>query len=161
MSIWTFVHSAPSLGHEYILLCLNALISVHLRHLKCSTTYLQYPGHQACYLNLLYVAATPPWILPCTLLITSFLKIWGGTIVSALNIMSLSTVTLCRVSLKGFSAIVQLLHTFFLVRSGIPFSIGFAGFFCWVFCEIVRPSHPFYNSILRILMFLSIFTLKS
>ena len=38
--------------------------------------------------------------------------------------MPLFTVNLYRVSLKGLSAIVQLLHTFFLMRSSIPRSIG-------------------------------------
>ena len=42
--------------------------------------------------------------------------------------MPFSTVNLSRASLKGHSAIVQLLHTFFLMRSSIPLSIGS----CWV-----------------------------
>ena len=130
LSIWILVHSASSLGHVCILVCLNVLISVYLGHLLMySSTSLQYPGHQAFNLNLLCLAATPPWISPCTLLITSFLKIWSGTIVSALYIMSLSTVKLCRASLKGLSAIVQLLHIFFLMSSIILLSIGS----CWVF----------------------------
>ena len=89
----------------------------------------------ACNLNLLRVAATPPWISSCTL--TSFLKIWGGTVASALNIMPLSTVNLCRASLKGLSAIVQLLHTFFRIHPSIPFSIGS----CWVsLLSVLRDS---------------------
>ena len=88
------------------------------------STSLQYPGHQACNLNFLSVAATPPWISSCTLLITPSLKIWGGTIASALNIMPLSTINLCRASFKDLSAKVQLLHTFFLLRSSIPLCIG-------------------------------------
>ena len=93
-----------------------------------SSTFLQYPGHQDCNLNLLCVTATPPWISSCTLLITSFLKIWNGTIASALYRMPLSTVNLCRASLKKISGIVQLLHTFSLMLSRIPLSIGS----CWV-----------------------------
>ena len=42
--------------------------------------------------------------------------------------MPFSTVNLCRASLKGLSAIVQLLHVFFLMRSSIPLSIRS----CWV-----------------------------
>ena len=54
----------------------NVSISTHLGHLfMCSSTSLQYPGHQACNLNLLCVAAVPQWILSFTLLIMSFLKI--------------------------------------------------------------------------------------
>ena len=93
----------------------------------CSSTSLQYPGHQACNLNPLCVAATPPWISQRTRLITSFFKIWGDTIPFALDIMSLSTLNLCRASLTGLSSIVQLLHTFFLMCSSIPLSIGS----CW------------------------------
>ena len=118
----------PSLGHICILVCLNVLISVHLGHLMYSSTSLQYPGHQACNLSLLYIAVTPPWISSCMLFNTSFLKIWSSTIVSALNIMPLSTVNLCHASLKGLSTIVQFLHTFFLMRLSIPLSIGS----CWV-----------------------------
>ena len=140
-SMWTLVNSVPYLGHVCILVCLNVLISVHLGYLfMCSSTSLQYPGHQDCNLNFLCIATTLLWISLCTLLIMSFFKVWGGTIASALNIMSFSTVILCRASLNGLSAIVQLLHTFFLMRSSIPLSIGFVGFLCWVFCEIVRPS---------------------
>ena len=99
-------------------------------------------SHQACNLNLLCVAASPPWISSCTLLIMSFLKIWGGTITSALNIMPLSTVNLCRTSLKILSAIVQLLHTFFLMRSSIPLRIGFH----WVsLVSILRDSTSVYT----------------
>ena len=58
-SIWTLVHGAPSLGHVYILVCLNILISVHLG--------------ASSYVFLV----TPPWILSCMLLITSFLKNFG------------------------------------------------------------------------------------
>ena len=73
-SIWILVHGTSSLGHECILVCLNVLISVHLGHLLMySLTFLQYPGYQACNLNLLCVAATPPWISSYILLITSFL----------------------------------------------------------------------------------------
>ena len=73
----------------------------------CSSTSLQYPGHQPPNLNFLCVAATPPWISSCTLLVTSFPKTWGGTIAPALNITPLSTVNLCRASLKGLSAIAH------------------------------------------------------
>ena len=118
----------PSLSHVCILVCLNVLISVHLGHLLMySSTSLQYPGHQTCNLNLLCIAATPPLISSCTLLITSFLRICGGTITSALNIMPLSTVYLCLTCLKGLSAGIQLLHTFFLMRSSNPPSIGSCG----------------------------------
>ena len=122
--IWTLVHGAPYLGHVCLLVCLNVLIFVHLGHLlMCSSTSSQYPGHQARNFNQLCVAVTPSWISSCTLSITSFLKIWGGTIASVLKITSLSTVNWCRASLKGLSAIVQLLHTFFLVHSSILLSI--------------------------------------
>ena len=136
-SIWTLVHGCPSLGHVCILVCLNVLIFVHLGHLlMCSSTSLQYPGHQACSHNLC-VAATPPLISSCTVLITPFLKIWDGPIASVLNIMPLSTVNLCRASLKGLSTIVQLLHTFFLICSSILVSIGF----CWVsLLSVLRDS---------------------
>ena len=127
-SIWPLVYGTPSLGHIYILVCLNVLISVHLGHLlMCSSTSLKYPGDQACNLNLLCIAVTLPWISLCTLLITSFLKTWGGTIASAQNIMPLSTVNLCCASLEGLSTIVQLLHTSFLMRSSLLLSIAF----CW------------------------------
>ena len=60
-SIWTLVHGALSIGHVCILVCLNVLIFVDLGHLlMCSSTSLQYPGHQACNVNLLCVTATPP-----------------------------------------------------------------------------------------------------
>ena len=39
-SIWTVVHSAPSLDHVYILVCLDVLISVHLVHFKCVSQHL-------------------------------------------------------------------------------------------------------------------------
>ena len=95
-SIWTLVHSAPSLGHLCILVCLNVLITVHLGHLlMCSSTFLQYSGHQAYNLNFVCVAATSPGISSFTLLIMSLLKIWGGTIASALYIMPLSSVPIC------------------------------------------------------------------
>ena len=112
-SIWTLVHGTPSLGHVCILVCLNVLISIYLEHLlMCSSTSLQYPGHQTSNRNLLCFAVTPPWISSCTLVITPFLKIWGVIIAHALNIMPLSTVNLCCVSLKGLSTRVQLLHIF-------------------------------------------------
>ena len=100
-----------------------------------SNNIFKIPNYQACNLNLC-VTATLPWISSCTLLIISFLKIWGDTIASVLNIMLLSTVNLCR-ALKGLSAIVQLLHTFFLMRSSIPLSIRS----CWVsLLSILRDS---------------------
>ena len=123
-SIWSLVYGILSLGHGCILVCLNVLISIHLGHLLMySSTSLQYLTHQACNLNLLCVTATLPWTSSCTLLITSFLKILGGTIASVLNITSLSTINLCCASLKGLSTIVQLLHTFFLMRTSILMSI--------------------------------------
>ena len=94
LSIWTLVHGALPFGYVCILVCLNVLITVYLGHLLMySSISLQYPSHQACNLNLLCVAATAPWISSCTLLITTFLKIWGGTVASALNIkLSLSLI---------------------------------------------------------------------
>ena len=50
--IWTLDHAAPSLGHLCILAGLYVLIFIHLGHLICSLTSLQYLGHQACNLNL-------------------------------------------------------------------------------------------------------------
>ena len=48
-----------------------------------------------------------------------------------------STINLCRASLKGHSSIVQLLHTFFLMGSSIPLSIGS----CWVsLLSVLRDS---------------------
>ena len=132
-----------------------------LRHLlKCSSTSSPYHDHQACNISLLWVAATPPCISSCTLSITSFLKFWGSNITSVLNIKPLSTVNFCRASLKGLSAIGQLLHTFFLMRSSIPLGIGS----CWVsLLSVLRDSTSVstHSINLRIFMFLSIFTLKS
>ena len=136
--------------NSYIKVCLNVLISVHYEHLMCSSTSLQYPGHQACNLNLLCVAVTPPWI-SYTLLIMSFLKMLGGTIASALYMMPFSTFSLYR----GISSI----HSFLSVQVFrlVSTLVRFLG---WVFGKTVRL-HPLYNSILRVFMFLSIFTLKS
>ena len=128
--------TAPSyLGHVCIMVCLNVLIFVHLGYLLiCSSTSLQYPSCQAGNLNLLCITETPPRISSSTLLIASFFKIWGGTIASTRNIMPLYTVDLCHASLNALSAIIQLLHAFFLMRTSIPLSMGS----CWVslFCVL-------------------------
>ena len=50
------------------------------------------------------------------ILMTSFLKIWGSTIVSALNLTPFSTVNLCHASLK-------VLCFDLLTRPKIPFKV--------------------------------------
>ena len=114
-SICTWLHGSTSLGHEYKVISVKFLNSLHFLHLFIySSTFHEYLSHPPSNFILFRVAATPQCTSSCTLFITNNLCVSGGIIRSPLQITPCSIVDLCLISLLGLSTREQISPRFFL-----------------------------------------------